>query len=86
MAEEFEKIDHQVAVDMVLLNNPDNVIAKPHGLMLTLQKFSMNDQALAYVLLSADAAEELGLNLIRLAFMSKMNDGVMPRGMDVQDL
>jgi hypothetical protein len=85
LAEEIEKIDHQVAVDMVLLNSPDNS-KKPHGLMLTLQKFSMNDQALAYVLLSATAAEELGLNLIRLAFISRMNDGLVPDGMDVQDL
>lgn len=81
-----EVIDHQIAVDMVLVNSQLSEPKKIHGLMLTLQKFSMNENALAYVLLTPNVAEEVGMNLIRLAFLARMNDGAVPEGMDVKEL
>lgn len=83
---EENTIDHQIAVDMVHLNNPLDTKKKVHGLMITLQKFSMNNEALAYVLLTPSVAEEVGMNLIRLAFLSRMNDGDVPGGMDVKEI
>lgn len=80
-----EHIDHQIAVDMVHLNPLDGS-AKVHGLKVTLQKFSMDDNIQAYVLLTPEVAEEIALNLIRLSFLSRMNDDRLPGGLNVSGI
>ncbi len=79
-----EVVNHEIAVDMVKINGRD--AAKLHGLKITLQKFSMDENVLAYVLLTPDVAEQVGMNLIRLAFLARVNDGNLPAGLNVSGI
>lgn len=78
-----EENQHQISLEIVYTNKLDEERKFKHGLTLTLSKFSMDENAHAYVLISPQNAEEIAINFIRMAFQARMNDNKPPEGFDV---
>lgn len=51
-----------------------------HLIKFALKEFGIDDNNRAFVPVSADMAEQLGVNLIRMALITRMNNGEKPLG------